>query len=66
MGVVNVCICLLPFIAFSIFCITQSTRPGAGAVKFSRNRLIPQWLFRVSPAVLSVLLSVPDQKKGPL
>lgn len=60
-------ICLLAFTACSIFRITWSgTRPSAGAVRFPSNSLIPQWLFRVYPAVLSVLLSVPDQKTGPL
>lgn len=64
---VHACTCLLLFIVCSIFCITQSgTQPSTGAVKFPSNRLIPQWLFRVSLAVLSVLLSVPDQKTGPL
>lgn len=62
------CVCLLPFERLLYFSalLRRRIRPSAGAARFPSNSPIPQWLFRVYPAVLSVLLPVPDQKTGPL
>lgn len=62
------CFCLLPFERLLYFSalLRRRIRPSAGAARFPSNSPIPQWLFRVYPAVLSVLLPVPDQKTGPL